>query len=224
MLPHNSFCSHNRTVGSQILHIKVSRMTTLTQKYSKVGRSFYCSHILLKFWPCTLHLTLAGTDVKYSKVFWFHTWAFSLGADHSFLHLHHTCKSQTNKILFPVWMSVAGRAFMEREVTAHHICQLRSDRPQNAQLNAERCQNMFRGWCPSDTFQMTRGKLLILNFPLHLRNKGSFHIHDPKENFCCPFSQPSLSREEQGCGSSSPEPKHPFWEQSWLHRGIWKHF
>lgn len=44
MLPHNSFCSHNRTAGSQILHIKVSRMTTLTQKYSKVGRSFYCRH------------------------------------------------------------------------------------------------------------------------------------------------------------------------------------
>lgn len=121
------------------------------------------------------------------------------------------CQSQTDKILFQVQVSAARRAFVQREVTAHHICQLRSDRPQNAQLNAERCQNMFRGWCPSDTFQMTGGKLLILNFPLHLRNKGSLHLHNPRENFCCQFSQPRQSREEQrgeGVASShlSPNP------------------
>lgn len=165
MLPHNSFCSHNRTVGSQILHIKVSRMTTLTQKNLKVERSFYCIHILLKCWPCTLHLNLAGTNVKWSKVFWFHTWAFSLGPGYNFLHLHHTCKSTTNMILFQVQVTMARRACTQREVTAHHICQLRSDRPQNTQPNAERCQNTFRGWCPSDTFQMTEGNCSYSTFP-----------------------------------------------------------
>lgn len=165
MLPHNSFCSHNRTVGSQILHIKVSRMTTLTQKNSKVERSFYCSHILLKCWPCTLHLTLAGTNVKWFKVFWFHTWAFSLGPGYNFLHRHHTCESTTNMILFQVQVSMARRACTQREVTAHHICQLRSDRPQNTQPNAGRCQNMLRGWCPSDTFQMTEGNCSRSTFP-----------------------------------------------------------
>lgn len=222
MLPHNSFCSHNRTVGSQILNIKVSRMTTLTQKYSKVERSFHCSHILLKCWPCTLHLTPAGTDVKYSKALWFHIWAFSLGADYNFLHLHCMYKIQTNKMLFHVQVSVARRAFTHREVSAHH--------DSYDQTGLKMLSSMLRdvkicsgAGGPSDTFQMTGGKLLILNFPLHLRNKGSFHTHKPRENSCCQFSQPSLSREEQGC-AFSPEPNHLFWEHCWLHTGIWKHF
>lgn len=186
MLPHNSFCSHNRTVGSQILNIKVSRMTTLTQKYSKVERSFHCSHILLKCWPCTLHLTPAGTDVKYSKALWFHIWAFSLGADYSFLHLHCMYKIQTNKMLFHVQVSVARRAFTHREVSAHHIWQLRSDRPQNAQLDAERCQNMYRGWWPLRHIPDDRRETAHTQLSPSVEKQGKFPHPQAKGKFLLP--------------------------------------
>lgn len=61
-----------------------------------------------------------------------------------------------------------------------------------------------------------------------LEKQGKFpHPHNPRENFGCQFSQPSLSREEQRGEEVVTSPHlspNPCWEHSWLDTGIWRHF